>query len=263
MTPARFFTTGWCRFGFDAALARWVEHVLPVAREAVRDQGNSSWLRCGGTWFAGVNALPNDARGRVGESGPLQCKAVEFIDESLVVSEFPWDRGQLSVCYPGYPRPMPGETPGAFRFRQVRDAAHVDGLLPEGPRRRRHLREHHAFILGIPMVDFSADAAPFVVWEGSHETVRAELSERLAALPPDRWGDEDLTDAYHRARRNVFEQCRRVELHVEPGECFLVHRLAVHGVAPWSASAVAGEDGRMICYFRPEIGEPWSWLRLP
>ena len=260
MNPENFFIKGWCRFGLDPSLARWVEHVLPVAREAVWSEDNASWLRCGGTWFAGVNVLPNDETGRVGDSGALRGKAVDFIGRSLGLSEFEWDRGQVSVCYPYYPQPMPSETAGAFRYRRLRDAAHVDGLLPEGPHRRRHLREYHGFILGIPMVDFGPDASPFVVWEGSHELMRAAFAERFGNRPPDRWGDEDITAVYHKARREAFANCRRIAIAATPGESFVVHRLALHGVAPWAESAVAGDDGRMICYFRPEVGGRSNWL---
>lgn len=263
MTPEDFFRKGWCRFDFDSLLARWVENVLPRAREVVRAEDNALWLRCGGTWFAGVNVLPNDGSARLGDSGALRGKAVNFVHQTLGLKGFEWDRGQLSVCYPQYPRPMASESAGAFRYRRMRDAAHVDGLLPEGLERRRHLREHHGFILGIPMVDFSPDASPFVVWEGSHEIMRGAFAERLGNLPPDRWGDEDITDAYHQARRKVFGICRRSEIVARPGESFVVHRLALHGVAPWAETAVAGDDGRMICYFRPEVGSRSDWLYAP
>ena len=53
-----------------------------------------------------------------------------------------------------------------------------------------------------------------------------------------------------------FESCERVVVHAEPGEAYIVHRLALHGVAPWVDGAEAGPDGRMIVYFRPEIGGP-------
>jgi len=254
---------GWCRFGYDPALAEWVRLALPAARKAVGARENASWLRCGGTWFVGVNALPNDPSGAVGGSGPLRGDAVCFIRQALGISAFRWDRAQISACYPRYPQPMESEPAAAFRYRRERDAAHVDGLLPEGIDRRRHLREYHAFILGIPMVEFSADASPFVVWEGSHELIRRALSERFSERPPDRWGDEDLTEAYHQMRRRVFASCRRVEIPATPGEAFIAHRLVLHGVAPWAESATAGDDGRMICYFRPIIGGPLEWLTAP
>jgi len=42
-----------------------------------------------------------------------------------------------------------------------------------------------------------------------------------------------------------------------------VHRLALHGIAPWAEGATAGPDGRMIAYFRPEAGGPAGWLGAP
>ena len=263
MSSELFLEKGWCRFDYDAVLAEWVGHALPFARAAVAEQTNAQWLRCGGTWFAGVNALPNDVAGVVGKSGPLRGVAIDFIRKVLGLTEFDWDTAQVSVCYPRYPLPMPSELPAAFRFRRGRDAAHVDGLLPEGADRRRHLRQHHGFILGLPMVEFDPNASPFVVWEGSHELVRTALAKRFDGLSPERWGVEDVTEVYHQTRRRVFDSCRRVEISARPGEAYVAHRLIVHGVAPWAESASGGTDGRMICYFRPEIGGPRAWLTSP
>ena len=258
-----FLQRGWQAFEHDEQLLHWVRRALPAARASVHDPAYAEWLRYRETWFAGVNALPNNARGEVDGSGHLAGNAVEFALSLPTIGNIEWDRAQVSVCYPGYPQPTPDQSDTLFRFRRDRDAAHVDGLLPEGPDRRRHLREFHAFILGIPMVDFSANAAPFVVWEGSHHIIRNALAERLVQTPPERWGDEDITDTYQAARLKVFDSCRRVELHAEPGQAFLVHRLCVHGMAPWHSSASAGADGRMICYFRPELANTVDWLHAP
>jgi len=254
-----FYDKGWCRFDYDNDLAKWVQHALPLARAAVSAPANAKWLRCCGTWFAGVNVLPNNAAGEIGNSGPLLGSAVEFI-ERMGLAELTWDNAQVSVCYPGYPQPMPNESPSAFRYRCDRDAAHVDGLLPEGPQRRRHLREHHGFILGLPLVEFDVGASPFVIWEGSHEIIRSALQERFDGIPPQQWGDEDVTKTYHQARQKVFDECARVEISARPGEAYLAHRLIVHGVAPWAISATCGADGRMICYFRPDLADPVTWL---
>lgn len=224
---------------------------------------NAEWLRCGGTWFAGVNVLSNNHQGVVNDSGPLQGKAVNFIREQLGISEFDWDKGQVSVCYPGYPQPMPSETPAAYRYRRDRDAAHVDGLLPVGDRRRRHLREHHGFILGLPLIEFDPGASPFVVWEGSHHRIRDAFRKRFAGVSPATWESEDVTEIYQQTRRGVFDHCARVEVAVRPGEAFVVHRLTLHGVARWAERARAGQDGRMILYFRPTFGSPVNWLNDP
>jgi hypothetical protein len=158
---------------------------------------------------------------------------------------------------------MASESEAVFRYRVRRDAAHVDGLRREGVDRRRHLREHHGFILGVPLAEAGPGASPFVVWEGSHEIMRAAFRTRLAGIAPERWGDEDVTEAYHAARREAFEICRRVVVHARPGEAYLAHRLVLHGMAPWEPGAPAGPDGRMIAYFRPEVGGPDHWLNAP
>jgi hypothetical protein len=258
-----FFDAGWCRFEYDPLLYRWVEAALAPARATLEDPRLAKWLRYQGTWFAGVNALPNDARGAVGDSGPLSGSAVDFIAGELGLKQFDWDAAQVSICYPGYPRPMTGESPGRTRYRRESDAAHVDGLLPEGSARRRHLREYHGFILGIPMVEFDADASPFVVWEGSQEIMRAAFGRRFCGLAPELWGEQDITDTYHAARKQALAECRRVEIHARPGEAFIAHRLVLHGMAPWREGATAGDDGRMICYFRPDPFGAYEWLNDP
>ncbi|NNE23053.1 MAG: hypothetical protein HKN11_10640 [Rhizobiales bacterium] len=263
MQTADFFENGWCKFAHDPVLADWVERTLPAARKSVAAPQNAEWLRCGGTWFAGVNVLPNNAAGAVPDGPPLAGAAVDFIHGGLGLTGFDWEPAQVSVCYPGYPQPMADETDAAYRYRLKRDAAHVDGLIPESPDRRRHLREHHGFLLGIPMVKASRDASPLVIWKGSHKLIREAFAALYADLPAGRWGDVDATEVYHATRRKIFAACERVEVASEPGEAYLVHRLALHGVAPWRASAEACGDGRMIVYFRPETGGPPDWLNAP
>ncbi|MGI9465267.1 MAG: hypothetical protein ACR2OM_15090 [Aestuariivirgaceae bacterium] len=258
-----FFEDGWCRFGHDCELADWIERTLPAARASVAAPENAQWLRCGGTWFAGVNVLPNDGAGAVASGPALAGKVVDFIHQTLGLTQFDWEPAQVSVCYPGYPLPMAAETEAAFKYRRDRDAAHVDGLIPEGPQRRRHLREHHGFLLGIPLVEASADAAPFVIWRGSHKIIRDAFMAFLDGIAPEGWGEVDVTETYKAVRREIFETCERVVVTARPGEAYLVHRLALHGVAPWAPEAMAGPDGRMIAYFRPQIGGPADWLNAP
>ncbi len=260
MTLDGFLDRGWCLFPEDAELGRWIAHALPVARACVADPANRRWLRCGDTWFAGVNVLEVSPAGALADGPPLAGQAVSFIADRLGLSGFSWGPGQVSVCYPGYPRPMNGESEKAFGYRRNRDAAHVDGLHAEGPERRRHLREHHAFLLGIPMVPAGEGASPFVVYEGSHHLFRETFASVYGQLAPHDWGNVDVTQAYQETRRQVFARCRRVEVAARPGQAYLVHRLALHGMAPWRPGAAAGPDGRMIVYFRPETGDPEHWL---
>jgi len=257
---AGFFAKGWRHFGYEAAVAAWVARTLPQAREAVKAPGNAQWLRSGGTWFVGVNALPNDATGAVPGGLPLTGAAIDFIRNELGFADLALEQGQVSVCYPGYPQPMASETASAFAYRRDRAAAHLDGLHAEGPDRRRFFHEPHSFLLGLPMVEASPDASPFVIWEGSHQILRAALREAFAGVPSERWSAVDVTEAYYAARRRIFAECRQVEIAARPGEAYLVHRLALHGMARWGERATAGPDGRMIVYFRPILFGPEAWL---
>ncbi len=255
-----YSSRGWCKFTLDPVFAEWVERTLPAARATVAAPENAKWWRCGGTWFAGVNVLGNDALGAVGDGPPLAGSAIDFIRDGLGLSDFAWDSGQVSVCTPGYPKPMPSESEPAFRYRRDKDAAHIDGLVPKGPDRRRHLEEPHAFILGIPMVETSEGASPVVVYEGSHELVRTAFAAHLGDLDPARWPEEDVTEAYHAVRKRIFETCPRVAVHASLAEAYLIHRLALHGVTRWAEDATAGPDGRMIVYFRPALAEMRAWV---
>jgi len=258
-----FLARGWVRFGPDPRVRDWAAHARVAALAAVRDPAHAGWHVCDGTWFIGVDALPNDSRGRIGGSAPLCGPAVSFIEDHLGALP-PLHPAQVSVIWPGYPRPREGEGAAAYRYRQRRDAAHLDGLKPIGPDRRRHIDERHAFILGLPLTDTDPGAAPLVVWEGSHEILRAALTDALKGHDPQDWGRVDLTEPYRAARARIFDSCRRVPLPARPGEAYLLHRLALHGVAPWEEDAEAGEEGRMIAYFRPLLSnDTTDWLKAP
>jgi hypothetical protein len=259
-SAAHYYQKGWQHFEFDPKLFDWVQIALPFAESAINEPKNAQWLRSDGTWFVGVNALPNTYTGAIGDSGPLGGDAVSFIRNEINISRFEFDQAQISVCYPGYPRPSADESHNAYLYRVKRDAAHVDGFRAQGDLRRRFLDEYHHFILGIPLVEFSEDAAPFVVWEGSHGIIRSVMLERYKNIPTENWVNEDVTDAYKEARSLVFKQCKRVEISAKPGEAFLAHRLTVHGIAPWSNNATADPRGRMMSYFRPEGKDANSWL---
>lgn len=258
-----YVNRGWCVFDTDPELTAWINASLPVLRETIADPRHDVWRRYGGTWFAGVNVSPNDTEGALPGGPPLIGRAARFAHEKCGFGALPWDRAQISVCYPGYPKPMEGESDGLFRFRRDRDAAHVDGLLREGPDRRRFLREHHGFVLGIPIGPYDPDAAPFSIWEGSHILFRKEFQAVLGDLSRDEWGALDLTDWYMTTRKRAFETCERITVHATPGQAYLVHRHALHGMAPWADGARAGPDGRAIVYFRPPTSDLDRWLTAP
>lgn len=254
-----FLQQGFLRFPADDATRDWSGHALPFAAAAARDPAQAHWLRCGGTWFVGVDALPNDAQGRVPGGPPLAGAAAAFVQRELGLG-LPLHRAQVSVCYPGYPRPSAEESEAAYNFRRRRDAAHVDGLLAEGPEKRRHLKEPHAYILGISLTEQSGDAAPLTVWKGSHRIMTPMFAKAFAGLPPERWKEVDVTAPYQEARRQVFASCERVVLPSAPGEAVLVHRHLLHGVAPWGDAATGTAEGRMIAYLRPEFPDVGDWL---
>lgn len=257
-----FFDRGWVKFPYDQVLADWVAHALPVARASVSDPALAQWHDCGGTWFIGVDALDNDAQGRVAGTDPLTGDAMAFA--TGLFGPIDLHKGQVSAIYPGYPQPRRGENEAAARYRSRRDAAHVDGLKPMGPDRRRQIDEPHAWILGIPLTEASADAAPLVLWDQSHKILGDAFRAALRDIAPGALGQTDITSAYQAARREVFETCTRMELPARPGEAYLLHRHCLHGVAPFAQGAQAGPDGRMIAYFRPELpGGVAQWLETP
>jgi hypothetical protein len=243
--------TGWHRIGPTDGIKAWADAALPVAKAALA--AASDPLRCGGTWAVGLDVLPNDAEGRVG--------GVDLPWGDLGLAPQPLHKAQLSTIFAGYPQPSPEETATAYAFRLNRDAAHLDGLLPIGPDRQRMVKEPHAWILGLPLN--VSDDSPLVVWQGSHLILQAALREALAPHPPETWGDVDVTQAYTAARRRIFDTCPRIELPTRPGSATLLHRLTLHGVAPWAAGVPAPPEGRIIAYFRPLMASVQDWLLQP
>lgn len=238
---------GYLHLPYDPATARWAAAARPRALQATAGAPR----RHGGTWIVGVDALPNAPDGAV-DGVPL---AGAFLDHLTPPPR--WHAAQVSIVFPGYPRQDVDESAAAHRYRRDRDAAHMDGLLPEGPDRRRHLREPHAFVLGLPLND--ASGSPLVVWPGSHRIMARAFATAFAGHLPDRWGEIDVTDIYQAARREVFATCPRVKLPARPGEATLLHRHLIHGVAPWGQGDTPPE-GRVIAYFRPLLADPADWL---
>jgi len=237
---------GWLVLPHDPAVARWAE-AANAACDRMLQTGPP--LRHGGTWCVGVDALDNGPVGAV-DGVPL---AGAWRD--LVPMPAQWHRAQLSVVFPGYPAQDATETDAAHAYRVTRAAAHVDGLHGEGSPLRRHLREAHAFIMGLPLN--ASAASPLVVWSGSHAIMRAAFAACFAGVPPQHWGDLDVAAAYQAARRNVFETCPRVAVTARPGQVVLLDRHLLHGVAPWDAAIT--DPCRKMAYFRP-LGAVADWL---
>ncbi|MEO0937090.1 MAG: hypothetical protein AAFY38_02935 [Pseudomonadota bacterium] len=243
---------GWQRFAAEAATLDWAASALPGAQRALADPGFAQMFQCEGTWFVGLDALPNDAEGRVAGGPPLTGAAVEA---ARAFGGWPaLHRAQVSVTFPGYPKPRDGESEAAFGYRLKRDAAHVDGVLGEGSPKRRFVREPHRWILGIGLGPCDAQAAPLVVWDGSHAIMGQTFRDALShEAEPE---NVDITDIYAAARRRCFEVCKRVEVSLQTGEAVLLHPMLLHGVAPWRA----GEGARMTAYFRPDAASIKEWL---
>ena len=241
---------GWRRVGPDPAIAAWADAARPLAVAALASSPEP--LRCAGTWAVGLDLLAND------ETGALDGTAFPW--KALPLQPEPLHKGQLSAVYPGYPQPGLEESAAAARYRVTRDAAHLDGLLPVGAARARMMQEPHGWILGLPLTDCAPGAAPLVVWEGSHTVMRAALAAALQPHPVDDWAQVDLTAPYQAARLQVFQTCRRVEVPARPGEATLLHRMLLHGVAPWQRGATAPAEGRIIAYFRPLLPSVQAWL---
>lgn len=257
---AQFEEKGWCRFEFDPNLAEWLAGAEGAARKVSLDaEMRAKWLRHQGTWFVGADVLGNDQKGSIDASGALRGQAIDYC-QSLVGNIEDWGPGQVSVCYPGYPKQDANESDGNHRYRVKRDAAHLDGLKAESASRRRYMEEYHKFILGIPVNNTAKDAAPFVVWEGSHLVFHNMLQQALAKYDPSDWPKVDLTDTYQKTRAEIFDTCARVVVHARPGEAYLTHRFALHGVAPWGQAV---EQERSVIYFRPFWTEDRrDWLTL-
>ncbi len=231
-------------------LARWVAAAQRAAADGLPAlMGTQAQMRSGGTWCVGVDGLPNARDGSV--------NGVELPPEIRDMTGWhgAWHRAQLSVVFPGYPQKDSGESDAGFRYRVTRYAAHLDGLLPEGPARRRYLREPHAFVLGLPLEPCAA--APLMVWPGSHDIMGAALRK---AVGEGDVADTDLTDAYWAARRAVFARIAPVAIDAQPGQAVWLHRHLLHGIAPWDAARANGAARRMVAYFRPQFSRSEDWL---
>jgi hypothetical protein len=250
-----FNTKGWTIVPYDHALRKWAKSVQPVAENLIRDSELSErWLRCDGTWFAGVNVLPNDKRGAIEAHDVPPLPQTEFCDilsSFLGIGDISWDFGQVSACYPGYPRISADETIASFNFRKNRDNAHVDGLLKDEKTGARYPGEFHAFVVGIPLDTYPQGSSPMVVWDGSHRIIQKYMQDTLAEIPMKDWSEIDITQGYQQKRKECFEQLPRTEISVPQGSAYILHHMALHGIAPWVAPE--GAPPRIIVYFRPDL----------
>ncbi len=243
---------GFIQFDATEETRAWAAAARAAAGPVLADpEMRAKWMRHGQTWFVGVDALPNDDTGAIG--------GVPFVGPwDGMIPGLPLHPAQVSVIYSGYPIRDERDTDKEHNYRLKRDAAHLDGLIGEGPQKRRHLREPHAYILGVALNDCSA--CPLVVWPGSEIIMREALTVAFAGLPPSMWPDVDLTEIYTDARAEVFECCERVELPMSVGQSVLLDRMMIHGTAP-EGRCQPPKEGRMIAFFRPIAPDIRAWLR--
>ncbi|WP_375281897.1 hypothetical protein [Pseudooctadecabacter sp.] len=239
---------GFAVFPEDPDVARWVQAAYRAGLTAIGDPDlQAKWLRHGGTWFVGVDALPTKGDGSI-HGAPLAGAW-----RGAVPQVTQWHRAQLSVTYAGYPRKDEVDTEASHRFRLRRCSGHVDGLHAENG--RRIVRELHAFILGMPLND--TEACPLMVWPGSHHVIGAALRTVIGDRDP---CGIDVTDAYVAARRAVFDTITPVPVIASPGQVMVLHRHLVHGIAPHDPQVTMPDDGRMVAYFRPECSQSHDWV---
>lgn len=59
-----FGSAGWRKIAYDPQLARWARQARQIAIAVSQNpEMQRKWLVCEGTWFVGVDALPNAANG--------------------------------------------------------------------------------------------------------------------------------------------------------------------------------------------------------
>ena len=200
---------GWCRFAEDAAVRAWAEAALPAARVAMHDPAQAHWWQCEDTWFVGVDALDNDARGAVA-GGPSLCGApVSVISEMFGVACPRCTRHRFRWCGKG----IPSRARARVRRRSAIACAGTRRMwmafAPKGAARRRRIAEPHMFILGLPLTGCRAGGLPrWCFGKAVTRSCAPVFATALADHKAEDWGQVDITEAYVAARREVFETSR-------------------------------------------------------
>lgn len=253
---SEYLKYGYRVFDQEQQISDWIASAIKHAQEALVSPDNRHWYRYQNTWFVGVNVLNNRPDGSIGCGPELGGRAISFIEQSLTNRPIHLDRGQISVCFDGYPKKDISEPKTNHAYRLRRDAAHIDGVMKHDG--DRYLVEHHDYILGIAMNMVEAQASPFVVWQGSHRLMQTALCDYLSNYPKDKWRTTPISEVYSQTRKRILNECRRVELALKPGQALVAHRHLLHGTAPWKA--VNETEPRMLCFFRPESMTVEQWL---
>ena len=78
-----FGSTGWRRVAYDPRLAQWAKRARQIAIGVAQDpKMQANWLVCEGTWFVGVDALPNAANGDL-PGGSISRTLAQHVSRSL------------------------------------------------------------------------------------------------------------------------------------------------------------------------------------
>ena len=230
-------------------------------------------LRCGSTWFVGANFLDNSSNGNIG------TKSMSKIFFSNISKKFGpnikyWDKAQVSICWPGYPKKDAKETKKSYDFRIKRFASHIDGIIPFGSKKRRFAKEFHAFILGFPLHNNCLDCAPLVLWEGSHKIFRNFFKEIYEGISFNKISNIDITELYNESRKKVFKNCEVKKITPQFKQPYLLDRHVLHGIDEWREKKNVKcspknhrllnslSDGRIIVYFRPVFFNPHDWINM-
>ena len=230
-------------------------------------------LRCGSTWFVGANFLDNSSNGNIG------TKSMSKFFFSNISKKFGpnikyWDKAQVSICWPGYPKKDAKETKKSYDFRIKRFASHIDGVIPFGSKKRRFAKEFHAFILGFPLHNNCLDCAPLVLWEGSHKIFRKFFKEIYEGISSNKISNIDITEFYNECRKKVFKNCEVKKITPQFKQPYLLDRHVLHGIDEWREKKNVKcspknhrllnslSDGRIIVYFRPVFFNPHDWINM-
>ena len=102
---------GWARFPFEEAVRAWAAMARAAARPRIADpEERQKWLTCEGTWFVGVDSLPNDARGAVPGGAPLPGRPARRPLRFTAICRFMPGRSRSPG--PATRRPRAGREPG-------------------------------------------------------------------------------------------------------------------------------------------------------
>ena len=230
-------------------------------------------LRYGSTWFVGANFLDNSSNGNIG------TKSMSKFFFSNISKKFGpnikyWDKAQVSICWPGYPKKDAKETKKSYDFRIKRFASHIDGIIPFGSKKRRFAKEFHAFILGFPLHNNCLDCAPLVLWEGSHKIFRNFFKEIYEGISFNKISNIDITELYNECRKKVFKNCEVKKITPQFKQPYLLDRHVLHGIDEWREKKNVKcspknhrllnslSDGRIIVYFRPVFFNPHDWINM-